>query len=267
MEETGQTVDKTFLTLAGQHGPDRRSDHARSCRIGSNSTASRPKSALSSTTTISPSSRPTTTSAATTGTSALCHSESTPSSATHTPQGRQAARRPTSARASTSRECLYFKDTKHAIKLGFKSLLGRAPGRAAPWRAADRRVRRAGRLDHAVLRERRPALEEGQGRRPARARQGSRRQGKDQHQSHRPTERCAGLRRGALLAAAASCRGHACRQSPGPQQGTYKEVVVSISQQYMWAYEDGVEVIESWVSTGTAETPEAVRPRSATGRS
>ena len=49
-------------------------------------------------------------------------------------------------------------------------------------------------------------------------------------------------------------------QSPGPQQGTYKEVVVSISQQYMWAYEDGTEVIESWVSTGTAETPEVTTP-------
>jgi lipoprotein-anchoring transpeptidase ErfK/SrfK len=49
-------------------------------------------------------------------------------------------------------------------------------------------------------------------------------------------------------------------QSPGPQQGTYKEVVVSISQQYMWAYEDGVEVIESWVSTGTAETEAVTTP-------
>jgi len=49
-------------------------------------------------------------------------------------------------------------------------------------------------------------------------------------------------------------------QSPGPQQGTYKEVVVSISHQYMWAYEDGSEVIESWVSTGTAETPEVTTP-------
>jgi lipoprotein-anchoring transpeptidase ErfK/SrfK len=47
---------------------------------------------------------------------------------------------------------------------------------------------------------------------------------------------------------------------PGPQQGAYKEVVVSVSQQYMWAYEDGTEVIESWVSTGTAETEAVTTP-------
>jgi hypothetical protein len=47
---------------------------------------------------------------------------------------------------------------------------------------------------------------------------------------------------------------------PGPQQGAYKEVVVSISQQYMWAYEGDTEVIESWVSTGTAETEAVTTP-------
>jgi hypothetical protein len=47
---------------------------------------------------------------------------------------------------------------------------------------------------------------------------------------------------------------------PGPQQGTYKEIVVSISQQYMWAYEGGVVVVETYVSTGTAETIEVTTP-------
>lgn len=47
---------------------------------------------------------------------------------------------------------------------------------------------------------------------------------------------------------------------PGPIQGGYKEIVVSISQQYMWAYEDGLTVIESYVSTGTAETIEVTTP-------
>jgi hypothetical protein len=47
---------------------------------------------------------------------------------------------------------------------------------------------------------------------------------------------------------------------PGPQQGAYKEVVVSISEQYMWAYEDGIAIIESYVSTGTAETEAVTTP-------
>jgi lipoprotein-anchoring transpeptidase ErfK/SrfK len=47
---------------------------------------------------------------------------------------------------------------------------------------------------------------------------------------------------------------------PGPQQGTYKEVVVSISQQYMWAYEGGTPIIESYVSTGTGETEAVTTP-------
>ena len=47
---------------------------------------------------------------------------------------------------------------------------------------------------------------------------------------------------------------------PGPQQGAWKEVVVSISAQAMWAYEGGELVISSYVSTGTAEVPETTAP-------
>jgi lipoprotein-anchoring transpeptidase ErfK/SrfK len=47
---------------------------------------------------------------------------------------------------------------------------------------------------------------------------------------------------------------------PGPQQGAYKEVVVSISAERMWAYEGGELVMSSLVSTGTAETPEVTTP-------
>lgn len=47
---------------------------------------------------------------------------------------------------------------------------------------------------------------------------------------------------------------------PGPQQGAWKEVVVSISAQMMWAYEDGEVVMSSLVSTGTAEVPETTTP-------
>jgi hypothetical protein len=47
---------------------------------------------------------------------------------------------------------------------------------------------------------------------------------------------------------------------PGPQQGAWKEVVVSVSAQSMWAYEGGELVISSLVSTGTGEVPETVTP-------
>jgi hypothetical protein len=47
---------------------------------------------------------------------------------------------------------------------------------------------------------------------------------------------------------------------PGPQQGAWKEIVVSISAQSMWAYEAGELVTSSWVSTGTADVPETVTP-------
>ncbi len=47
---------------------------------------------------------------------------------------------------------------------------------------------------------------------------------------------------------------------PGPQQGAWKEVVVSISAQTMWAYEEGELVMSSLVSTGTAEVAETTTP-------
>jgi hypothetical protein len=47
---------------------------------------------------------------------------------------------------------------------------------------------------------------------------------------------------------------------PGPQQGAWKEIVVSISAQAMWAYESGELVRSSYVSTGTAEVPETTTP-------
>ncbi len=47
---------------------------------------------------------------------------------------------------------------------------------------------------------------------------------------------------------------------PGPQVGAWKEIVVSIGQQSMWAYEDGALVKTSLVSTGTAEVPQTETP-------
>ena len=47
---------------------------------------------------------------------------------------------------------------------------------------------------------------------------------------------------------------------PGPIQGGCKEIVVSVSQQYLWAYEEGQIVTETYVSTGTGNVPETVTP-------
>lgn len=47
---------------------------------------------------------------------------------------------------------------------------------------------------------------------------------------------------------------------PGPIQGGYKEIVVSISAQAMWAYESGSLVVTSLVSTGVGAVPETVTP-------
>ena len=47
---------------------------------------------------------------------------------------------------------------------------------------------------------------------------------------------------------------------PGAQQGGWREIVVSISQQRMWAYENGELVVTSLVSTGTGNVPETVTP-------
>ena len=49
-------------------------------------------------------------------------------------------------------------------------------------------------------------------------------------------------------------------EGPGQQQGGYKEIVVSISAQTVWAYENGQLLQVSLVSTGTGEVPETVTP-------
>lgn len=47
---------------------------------------------------------------------------------------------------------------------------------------------------------------------------------------------------------------------PGPQQGAWKEIVISISHQALWAYEGDQMVMSTYVSTGTADVPETVTP-------
>ena len=47
---------------------------------------------------------------------------------------------------------------------------------------------------------------------------------------------------------------------PGPIQGGWKEIVISISAQRMWAYEDSGLIVTTLVSTGTAEIPFTVTP-------
>lgn len=43
-------------------------------------------------------------------------------------------------------------------------------------------------------------------------------------------------------------------EGPGPQQGAWKEIVISLGAQTLWAYEDNALVISTLVSTGTAES-------------
>ena len=43
-------------------------------------------------------------------------------------------------------------------------------------------------------------------------------------------------------------------EGPGPQQGSWKEIVISLGAQTLWAYEDDQLVISTLVSTGTAES-------------
>jgi lipoprotein-anchoring transpeptidase ErfK/SrfK len=47
---------------------------------------------------------------------------------------------------------------------------------------------------------------------------------------------------------------------PPPQQGGAKELVVSLTEQRLWAYERTTPVLSTLVSTGTAETPEVATP-------
>ncbi len=47
---------------------------------------------------------------------------------------------------------------------------------------------------------------------------------------------------------------------PGRVQVGAKEIVVSLWQQRLWAYEGDVAVLAPWVSTGTAETAETATP-------
>lgn len=47
---------------------------------------------------------------------------------------------------------------------------------------------------------------------------------------------------------------------PGPQQGGSKEIVVSLTQEAMWAYENGQLVLSTLVSTGVAHSIQSTTP-------
>jgi hypothetical protein len=54
--------------------------------------------------------------------------------------------------------------------------------------------------------------------------------------------------------------GYDLGEGPGPVQGGYKEIVISVGAQTMWAYESGDLIVSTLVSTGTGEVPETVTP-------
>jgi hypothetical protein len=64
----------------------------------------------------------------------------------------------------------------------------------------------------------------------------------------------------ALFIAPVESVGGSLGSGPGPIQGGWKEIVISVSQQSMWAYEGGELVISSLVSTGTGDVPETETP-------
>jgi lipoprotein-anchoring transpeptidase ErfK/SrfK len=67
---------------------------------------------------------------------------------------------------------------------------------------------------------------------------------------------------GLLLGVFTSARAHAQESdlSPGRQQAGDQEIIVSLWQQRLWAYEGEQVVLATWVSTGTAETWETTTP-------
>ena len=80
------------------------------------------------------------------------------------------------------------------------------------------------------------------------------------HFGARTTRRAAlGLLLGALVPAPARAQ-EWVDPGPGRRQAGEREVVVSLWQQRLWAYEGDVAVLAPWVSTGTAETAETATP-------
>jgi lipoprotein-anchoring transpeptidase ErfK/SrfK len=66
---------------------------------------------------------------------------------------------------------------------------------------------------------------------------------------------------GVTLAGPAQARAQEMLEpGPGRWQADAKEVVVSLGEQRLWAYEGEQVVLTTLVSTGTAETPEVVTP-------
>ena len=47
---------------------------------------------------------------------------------------------------------------------------------------------------------------------------------------------------------------------PGRWQAGEREIIVTLGGQRLWAYEGDTSVLATWVSTGTAETPEVATP-------
>jgi hypothetical protein len=54
--------------------------------------------------------------------------------------------------------------------------------------------------------------------------------------------------------------GYNLGDGPGPIQGGWKEIVISVGNQSLWAYEDGNLVVSTLVSTGVGNVPETVTP-------
>ena len=88
-----------------------------------------------------------------------------------------------------------------------------------------------------------------------------RRPGSPHHFGARTTRRAAlGLLLGALVPARVRAQAGWVDPGPGRRQAGEREVVISLWQQRLWAYEGDAAVLAPWVSTGTAETAETATP-------
>lgn len=156
-------------------------------------------------------------------------------------------------------ECIAFAETKHTVRYGFKAFWeGHDGPRLIGLPLTEEFIDRDGwttqYFEHAVLRWKKdkPVTASAIGREAARRLK----------LPTAPNPRPDGIPiyDEALFSPPLGVGGYSLGPGPGPQQGGYKEIVVSISAQAMWAYEGGLVVASTLVSTGVGDVPETVTP-------
>ncbi len=156
-------------------------------------------------------------------------------------------------------QCLSFTETHHPVRYGFKAFWeahdgARLIGLPLTEEFVDRDGWTTQYFEHAVLRWKKD--------KPVTASAIGRESAKRLKLRTAPVPQPIGVPTydEALFSPPLGVGGYGLGPGPGPQQGGYKEIVVSISAQAMWAYENGQLVAASLVSTGVGNVPETVTP-------